>query len=175
MHLKVEKVGATDFPMAAASIQAGYDQTMQQRAALARFSVAPEQFGRYVARQRVPREKGVLISFLKVQTPAGETEHVLDQPIEFATKDPARFAKLQSIIANLGELQKFSAADYEVIGEPGRYGLLIKSGKAREKKGGPTYLNFGFDYAYSTADETDFNLLFSLCLTALNSLGAEWT
>ena len=175
MQLKVENVGATDFPKAAASIETGYEQTMKQRTALARFAVAPEQFERYLARQRVPREKGVLISFLKVQTPAGESEHVLDRPIEFATKDPARFARLQSTIANLGELQKFSAADYEVIGEPGRYGLLIKSGKAREKKIGPTQLNFGFDYAYSSADETDFNLLLSLRMTRMNSLGAEWS
>lgn len=171
VRLKVEGVGPTDFPKAAASIRTGYEQTMQQRAALARFSVSPGEYARYLAGQRVPREKAILISFLKVQTPAGEFEHRLGQPIELETKDPARFARLQSTVADLGEMQKFEARDYEVIGRPGAYGLLIK---AREKKGGPTFLNFGFDYGYSSADVTDFNFLLSLRMTELNSLGGEW-
>jgi NTE family protein len=50
--------------------------------------------------------------------------------------------------------------------------LLIK---ARKRKNGPTYLNFGFDFAYSSADGADFTLLLSYRMTELNSLGAEWS
>src|SRR5262249_26587833 len=72
---------------------------------------------------------------------------------------------------DLGEMQKLDAADYEVIGKPGDYGLLIK---AREKKGGRTLLNFGFDYGYSSADESGFDFLLALRMTELNSLGGTW-
>ena len=171
IRLNLEGVGQTDLPKAASSIQSGYEQIMQKRSTLARFSVSPEQFAQSVAKQRVPREEGVRIAFLKVRTPAGETEHRLRKPIEFEAKDPARFAPLQSTIADLGEMQKLEVADYEVIGQRGDYGLLIK---AREKKGGPTYLNFGFDYTYSSADETGFNLLLNLRMTELNSFGGVW-
>ena len=172
IHLKVEDVGPTDFPKAPTSIRYGYEQMMRKRAALARFSVGPEQFKHYLAKQRVSREEGVLISFLKVRTPTGDINHVLKTPIKFDTKDPAKFAKLQSTIADLGEMQKLEVADYVVVGEPGNYGLVIKS---REKRGGPTYLNVGFDYAYSSADESGFDLLLSYRMTELNSIGAEWS
>ena len=169
--LDVEKVGSTDFPMAAASIQGGYEQIMRKRATLARFSVSAAQFQQYLAGQRVPRAEDVQIAYLKVRTPAGETDHRLSKPIEFDTKKAERFEPLQSTIADLGVLQKFDVADYEVIGEPGNYGLLVK---ARERKGGPAQLSAGFNYSYTSTDESDFDLLLSLRMAELNSLGGEW-
>lgn len=171
VRVEIEGVGPMDFPKAARSIQVGYDRIMQQRAKLARYSVSPEEYARYLARQRTPRVQDISISYLKVQTPQGETEHQLSTPIPFEPKTAERFAKMQSKIADLGPMQRYEVRDYEVIGGPGHYGLLVK---AREKKGGPRYLNFGFDYAYSSADESRFDLLFSLRLTELNALGAEW-
>ena len=56
-----------------------------------------------------------------------------------------------------------------MIGRDGGYGLLVK---ARKKKTGPIDLSFGF--GYSSADESDFNLLLSLRMKELNSLGGEW-
>jgi NTE family protein len=170
IRLKLEDIGTTELAKAGAGIQSGYDQVMQKRTALARFSVAPAQFDEWIAKQRVPRE-AVQISFLKVRTPSGETGHRLTKPIDFETSNPARFAPLQSKIADLGEMQKYDVADYKVIGQPGDYGLLIR---AREKKGGPTFLNFGFDFDYSSADETGFNFLLGLRMTELNHLGAAW-
>jgi NTE family protein len=171
LPLKIDDMGPADFPTAAKKMHDGYEQIMQRRADLVRFSVGPEEYKRYLARQRVAPVQGIQITYLKVQTPAGDTEHRLSQPIDFETKDPARFAKIQSAVADLGPLQKYEARDYEVIGEPGNYGLLVKT---RPKKGGPMFLNMGFDYAYSSADESRFNLLLSLRMTELNKYGGEW-
>jgi len=171
VRVKVEEMAPTDFVKAAKGIDAGYQQMMQRREGLARYSAGPETFRQYLARQRVPREETVLISFLKVQTPDGEFEHVLPKPVEFQVREHDRFARLQSVIGDLGEMQKFEVGDYEVIGQEGGYGLLVK---ARQKKTGPNDLSFGFGMGYSSADETDFSLLLSYRMTELNSLGAEW-
>lgn len=113
-----------------------------------------------------------MISFLRVRTPSGETEHALGKPIEFETKDPARFAPLQSTIAGLVPMQKFDVSDYEVIDQEGAYGLLIKT---RERKTGRNTVGFGIDFAYRSSGETDANFLLSYRMAELNSLGAEWT
>ena len=171
VRVKVEDMELTDFVKAAKGIDTGYQQMMQQRTALARFSAEPEPFRQYLARQRVPRVAPVMVSFLRVQTPEGEFEHALPEPIEFQVKDHARLVRFQSQLSALGELQKFDVGDYEVIGREGGYGLLVK---ARKKKTGPTDLSFGFGFGYSSTDETDFSLLLSYRMTELNSLGAEW-
>ena len=171
VRVKIEDMGPTDFVKVANGIDVGYQQIMQQRAVLARFSTAPEAFRKYLARQRVPREQPVMVSFLRVQTPDGEFEHALPEPVEFNLKDHARFVRLQSLLGDLAEIQKFDISDYEVIDREGGYGLLLKACK---KKTGPTDLSFGFGFGYSSADETDFNLLLSYRMTELNSLGAEW-
>lgn len=170
--LQVGDVGPTEFTEGAKSIGAGYEQTMGRRAALAHLSAGPERFRGYLAGQRVPRPERVLISFIKVRTPSGETEHALGEPIEFQTKSPARFAPLQSTIAGLAPLQKFDIADYEVIGQAGAHGLLITT---RERKVGRNTVGFGLDFAYRASGETDANLLLSHRMAELNSLGAEWS
>lgn len=172
IRIKVKGVGSVDFSQAARAIDVGYEQTIQNRAALTRYAVGREQFQHYLTEQRIPRGETVWISYLKVQTPEGVTEYQLKKPIEFETKEQVQFAKLQTVIGDLREFQKFDVGDYEVIGQEGEYGLLVKT---RERRGGPTYLNFGFDFAYSSTDETDFNLLFALRMTELNALGAEWS
>ena len=171
VRVKVEEMTATDYVKAAKGIDTGYQRIMQGRAALARFAVGPEAFRRYVAGQRVRREEPVMVSFLKVQTPEGEFEHALPEPIEFQVKDHARFVRLQSLVGDLGEMQKFDVGDYEVIDRDGASGLLVK---ARKRKTGPTELSFGFGFGYSSADEADFNLLLSYRVTELNSLGGAW-
>jgi NTE family protein len=172
LRIKVDDFGPTDFVKAAKGIDVGYQQTMQESSKLKRFSASREEFQDYLARQRVPRGQPVQLTFLKVQTPEGEFEHALKQPLKFDVKDSDRFARLQSVIGDLGEMQKFDVGDYEVIESEGRHGLLVK---ARKKKSGPTHLSFGFDFAYSSTDDTDFRLLLSYRMTELNSLGAEWS
>jgi NTE family protein len=172
VRIKIEDMAPTDFVEAAKGIDAGYQQTMQRSRELARYSVGREQFDAYLLRQRIARAQPVQVSFFEVQTPEGQFEHALKHPLEFNVKDHRRFARLQSFLGDLGEMQKFDIGDYEVIERDGRYGLLIK---ARKRKSGPTYLNFGFDFAYSSADDADFTLLLSYRMTELNSLGAEWS
>jgi NTE family protein len=169
--IEVEGLTPIDFAKASRSIDAGYEQTMQQRAALVRLSVGPEAFRRHLARQRVPREERVMISSLRIRTPDGEFNHRLKKPVEFRVTDEEVFTALQSTIGDLGVMQAYEVSDYQIIGGGDGYGLLVT---ARKKKTGPAELRFGFDFGYSSTDETDLRLLLSHRMTELNSLGGEW-
>lgn len=172
LHIKLEDLGATDFQKAPQAIDAGYRQTLQNRARLAHLSVSEDTFQQYLARQRVPRGKPVMVTFLNVKTPEGEFHHALSKPMEFDVKTMHPFVRLQTLISDLGEMQKFEVSDYEVVENNSQYGLVVK---AQKKKTGPIYLRFGFDFAYSSNDDTDFALLLSYRMTELNSLGGEWS
>ncbi|WP_162145267.1 patatin-like phospholipase family protein [Chthoniobacter flavus] len=171
LRIKIEDLGAADFKKAPQVIDAGYQQTLQNRARLAHLSVGEDAFQQYLARQRVPRGKPVMVSFLNVKTPQGEFHHALSKPMEFDVKSMHPFVRLQSLIGDLGEMQKFEVGDYQVIQRGDQYGLVVK---AQQKKTGTSYLNFGFDLAYSSNDDTDFALLLAYRMTELNSLGGEW-
>jgi NTE family protein len=172
LRIKYQDIGPTDFKKAPQVIDTGYRQTLENRAKLSRLSVGEDAFKSYLTRQRVPRKGPVMVSFLKVETPDGEFEHSLFKAMEFDVKSMHPFVHLQNLIGDLGEMQKYEVGDYEVIDRGGEYGLIVK---AQEKRTGPAYLNFGFDLAYSSNDDTDFALLLSYRMTELNSLGAEWS
>jgi len=113
-----------------------------------------------------------MISQLKIQTPEGEFIRQLPKPVEFTADDQERYAQVQSLIADKGEMQKYEAGDFEFYdGNDGNYGLLVK---ARKKKNGPNEITFGFGIDYSTTDDSDLSLRFAYRMTELNSLGAQW-
>ncbi len=171
LKIDLDDLGPTDFKKAPEVIDEGYRQTMQNRGRLARLSVGEDAFRQYLARQRRPRAP-VMVSFLKVQTPDGEYDHRLSKPMEFDIKSMHPFVRLQTLIGDLGEMQKFEVGDYEVVDRGGEHGLIVK---AQKKKTGPSFLNFGFDIGYSSNDDTDFAFLLAYRMTELNSLGGEWS
>jgi NTE family protein len=172
LRLDVQEVGVTEFSRATSTIDKGYEQTKARRNELAKFSTGTGQFQNHLARQRVPRPEGVPISFLEVHTPAGVFNHTLETPLALSTRDPIKFAPLQRTIADLAEMQKYGAADYEVIDKNGAQGLIIV---AREKKTGRNVVSLGLDFSYASSGETDANLLLAHRMTELNRLGAEWS
>jgi NTE family protein len=171
IRVKLEGMAPTDFVKSAQGLDVGYQAAMSHRAELARYSVSREEYQKFLARQRVPRGGPVPVTFLSVETPEGSFEHELRKPVDFDVKDHDQFARLQSIINDLGRMQKFDVGDYEIIEREGRHGILVK---ARKRKSGPTYVSLGFDVSYSSMDDSQFALLFSYRMTELNSLGAEW-
>src|SRR5687768_8107365 len=121
----------TDFMKAGKAIDAGYQQTLKQKEKLLRLSRGPGGFQRHLERQRRPRGEPVMVSYFKVQTPEGDFEHRLAQPVPFDVREHENIVRLQSLIGDLGGLQKFEVSDYQMIGEGGRHGLLVE---AQQKK-----------------------------------------
>ena len=172
LHLKVPNMASSEFVKSPQAIDAGYEQTMQQQAALSRYSVGPEAYREFLKQQRHERDQPLLVRRLRVQTPDGEFVHELDEPVEFEFREREQRIQLQNLVSDLGEFQKYDVADYELTGGPGDYGLIVK---AKNKKIGPSELTFGFVFDYSSADVSGFNLLIKQRMRELNRLGAEWT
>jgi NTE family protein len=171
LRIPLHDVDPTDFMKAAEVIDAGYKEASKLRAKLARYSAGADAFQQFLGRQRYPRGEPVMVSYLKIRTPEGESDYRLPRPMPFDVKKLDNFARLQTLMGDVGPLQKYAAGDYEVIGEEGKHGLLVK---AHEKKVGPRNFEFGLRYGYSSTDETDFGVLVAYRATELNSWGAEW-
>lgn len=171
VRVKLDDFGTTDFAKASKAIDLGYQQAMSQKAELAAFSIGSAAFQQYLTKHRLRREPRIMVSYLKVRTPEGEFRHELKKPFEFQVKNRTHFAPLQTMIGDLGELQKFDVVDYEVIGDRDDYGLLVK---ARKTKTGPTDFAFGFGFGYSSANDTDLGLMVAFRMTELNPLGLSW-
>ncbi|HZJ15343.1 MAG TPA: patatin-like phospholipase family protein, partial [Chthoniobacteraceae bacterium] len=171
IYLKMERASLSDFDRVAQNIDEGYRETMKRASALRAFAVSDAEYASFLVRQRLARENSVQISFLKMDTPAGPGRHELRRPIPFTPGDPLAFAQLEEPFAGAETLRREEVVDFKVINEDGRTGLLLTTRKRRK---GPHYFNFGLDFAYSSSGETDANLLFSIRMTELNALGAEW-
>ena len=171
LRVLIDDMEPMDFVKSARGIDIGYETTMKSKAALARYSVSPAEFQRYLARQRVPRANSVPVTFLRVKTPKGDSYHAVKRPVEFMVADPEGREKLQTLVSDLGPMQPYEVADYEVIKENGAYGLLVE---ARQRKTGTHELNFGLEFGSSSTDEGDYNLLLAHRLLELNERGAEW-
>jgi NTE family protein len=172
LRIKITGLTSTDFVNAARAIDEGHDQAMENRGSLARFSVDGPEYQAFLARQRRARVEPILISHIRVKTPEGEYEHPLKHPLQFTTGDQERFTKVQNVIGDTGEMQKYEVGDFEFFGDAqDGYGLLVK---AQKKKTGDNDLSVGFGIDYSTTDDSDLSLRLAYRMTELNSLGAQW-
>ncbi len=95
----------------------------------------------------------------------------LENEISFAPGDRIERYQLERLLAGREEFRDSEIADFRVVEAGGEYGLRIET---RARSRGPNYVSLGVDFNYTTAGETDANLLLSFRMTELNRLGAEW-
>ncbi len=170
IRLPLPGAGSSDFAGSAKNIAPGYAGAMSEAAAL-RGLAAPARFSSYLASQRVPRDEEIVVRFLRIRNKDAVSTQKLDDPIIMAPGETLDFARLEREIASRRAAGGFNIGETRIVQEEGEYGLELA---AAEQTSGPNYLNFGFDFAFSTTDQTDANLLLSYRMTELNSLGAEW-
>ncbi len=173
IHVRLPLPGAssTDFAGSSANIPIGYQRAMEKTGDLRRLALSPQQFQNYIAAQRLPRESGVRISFLEYPGAGGPIRQSLAKEIPFAPGERIELSHLQNELLELEGLHNTEIVDFHVIEANGKYGLQLET---RPKSRGPNYVNVGFDFDYSSAGETNADLLLSFRMTELNSLGAEW-
>lgn len=173
VYVRVPLPGASssDFAGSTKNIEPGYAGAMSNADALRRYAVSGVRFERYVAGQRIPRETALRISFLEYPGANGPLRKPLETEISFAPGDRIEHWQLEKELGRIEGFHDVEIADFRVIEVNGEYGLRIET---RAKSRGPNYVNLGFDFDYSSAGETNADILLSLRLTELNRLGAEW-
>ncbi|MDQ3624111.1 MAG: patatin-like phospholipase family protein, partial [Verrucomicrobiota bacterium] len=173
IYIRLELPGASSagFIGSAANVPAGYEETLDQAAELRRHAAPARDFQRYLARQRLPRQSNVQISFLDVEGPSGAVRRSLQREMAFAPGERVELWRLEKELLGLEGMRNVEVVDFKLVEDEGEFGLLLQT---RKKAQGPNYLNLGFDFAYGSSGETDANLLLSYRMTELNALGGEW-
>lgn len=171
VRLEVPGVASGNFLGSTAAIPLGYEETMERAAELRRLSVGADEYRARLARQRLPRQSGLQLSFIKVAAPTGEVRRSLEREIPFEPGERLEFWQLEKELLGLEGMRNTEIVDFRIIEENGRDGVLLIT---RPKRQGPNFLHAGFDFAYGSDGEADANMLFSYRMTELNALGAEW-
>ncbi|HEX8295633.1 MAG TPA: patatin-like phospholipase family protein [Chthoniobacteraceae bacterium] len=173
VYIRLPLPGATSagFAGSVANIPPGYHGTIQHTAALRGLAVGSGRFRAFLAEQRLARDETIAVQFLKIRSKDRDLVQRLREPILMQPGETLDFARLEREVAGRRALGAFSIGDVAVVQENGKWGLQIT---AAERTAGPNYFNFGFDFGYSSTEESDANLLLSYRMTELNSLGAEW-
>ncbi|MDB6154289.1 MAG: hypothetical protein JWL90_2742 [Chthoniobacteraceae bacterium] len=171
IRLHLPNATSSNFIGSFPSINAGYEETREHTAKLQALAVPEAAFQRYLARQRLPRERHVQIAFLKVAAPSGPVRRKLERAITIAPGERVEFWRIEKELIGLEAMRGYEVTDLHVIEENGEFGLLLE---AERRRRGPNYLNVGFDFSFGSSGETDADLLLGYRLTELNSLDAEW-
>ncbi len=149
----------------------GLVAAMEERSTLARYSVSEAAYAQYLSRQRLKRESSVRISYVSVKTRDEEKIEELDTPVEFSPGDREDLEALREAVLSSPSLRRYEITGLKVLKRSGQYGIELD---AREIRAGTTFISAGFDFGYSTTQQTDANILMSYRITELNALGAEW-
>lgn len=171
IRLKLPGVTGVSFDGAEKVVSTGYEETMQHAGKLSALKVAPPEFQRHLARQRMPRVTDVEISFVKIDAPTGAMRHELADKLPFKPGERIELWRFDRHLVGLEGMRGHEVIDFELLEESGQFGLLLET---RKKTRGPNFLSVGADFAYSTPGTADANLLLGWRMTELNSLGGEW-
>ena len=160
MRLPLPGASSSDFAGSTKNIAPGYEGAMEKAGALRGLALSAGQFERYRGAQRVPRETTLRISFLEYPGANGPLRKDLETADSFRA---GRSHRTLAVGKGIGVASKVStiprsriSASMEASGE---YGLQIET---RAKSRGPNYVNLGFDFDYTSAGETDADILLAL-------------
>jgi NTE family protein len=163
-------ITAADFNKFREGAESGREAAEAQAAALARYSLPPDQYAAWAGRRSsalppLPRVDEVQITGLKRVNPDYVARHIRIRPGD--QLDPARLERDLARIYGDGDVE---SVDYQLVTTGGRTILRIV---VTEKSWGPDYLRSGV-FVEATGQETQFALRVAYHRKWLNSLGAEW-
>jgi NTE family protein len=149
----------------------GLEAAMEEENALARYSVSEEAYAEYLSEQRRERVPSVPIRYVTVKTEDDERTEKLDTAVEFSPGKREDLEGLQEAVLSSPSLRRYQITGFEVLKRGDEYEIELN---AREIGARTTFISAGFNFGYSTMQQTDANLLLSYRMTELNRLGGEW-
>jgi NTE family protein len=164
-------ISTEDFERGAEAAERGERAAHQLAAALARYSVSPEDYAAFTSQQRRPRAPLVRVGTVSV----GGLEHVSAEAVRyrFGTQegdvlDPATLQRRVGPVYGMGDFERI---DLQLDPRGDVYDVALR---AHEKPWGPNYLRFGLSLESSFDGGSDYNVLIDYTMRWVNRLGAEW-
>jgi NTE family protein len=140
--------------------------------ALARYAVSPEDYAKFLARQRRPEPGSIPIGEIRVTGNARVSESAIRGRIH---TEPGMAFDRKRVYRDL--LDIYGIGEFEQVTfrlPPNGDGSSTLVFDTREKEWGPTYFKYGLRLGSDFEKESDWGMLLNLTRMSINELGGEW-
>jgi NTE family protein len=163
---------AADFERAPELIRLGREWASKHAAQLQRWSVPPDEFARWLARQRRAARPLPVIAEIKIETSPRITPAVVGKRLQTKAGDQLDLARLQADLERVYGMDLFEKVRFRLLRTvAGDYQLLVR---ADEKSWGPGYLRFSLDAGSDFSGADSFTMGVNYTLTSIGRTDAEW-
>jgi NTE family protein len=165
-------LSAADFERGEELIRIGTEWARKHSAELSRFSVSPEEYERWRARQRRTPKPLPVIDEIRIVTTPGIAPDLVAAILTTKEGDTLDLLRLRRDLEHVYGTDLFEKVRFRLLrGPEGRHVLEIK---ADEKSWGPGYLRFAFDTSTDFDGEGGFTVGLNYTHTAIGRTDAEW-
>jgi len=164
-------ITAQDFPRTPEAIKIGEKAAQNIADKIKQYSVSPEAYRKYLARQRAGQSPPIKIDFIEVESPVRVSPKAIKGRIKTKVGAPLDLKILEQDLTRIYAMEDFEAVNFKIVERDDEKGLLIDT---KEKEWGPNYLRFGLNLLADSDGNSEFTLLTDYRMTQINSLGGEW-
>lgn len=164
-------ISAASFERSADAIRIGEEATRKLADKLSRYSIAPEKYAEFRAKQVASKASLGTVAEIKFEGLERTDPEVLRGMLDTKPGEALSEETVNTDLRRIYGRGDFEGVSYRVIGDTGPRTMVVTP---REKLWGPDYLRFGLGLATDFQGENQFNVLAQYRKTWLNSLGAEW-
>jgi NTE family protein len=162
---------SADFSRVPQALRAGEAGARAMTTQLARLSLGPEEYQRYLA-SRNPRSTELpVIEFVRADPLSSQYDPLIQATMKDLVGKVLDKDKIRDRLSSLYGLDRFESIDYTLVEEQGRAGLELD---LRRKSWGPNYVRVGLNLEDNFEGTSRYNAALRFIATELNSLDAEW-
>lgn len=164
-------IATGDFTRAGEAVNIGLRKARAMNDDLARFSTDDGRYSIYLASQRKPEDKPVIVDYIEVVNKTTLPDRVINSQIDLTPGESLDFPTLKENINRIYGIDTFERVDFRLMEKNGKTGIVIEP---IEKSWGPNYLRFGIGFEDNFKGKSSYALTAQFTKTALNRLAGEW-
>ena len=164
-------ISAASFDQSKEAIQIGAAATHKLAGSLSRYSLPPEQYAAFQARQVASAKELGTVAEIRFEGLARTNPDVLRSMIETKPGEPLSEVTINNDLQKIYGRGDFEGVNYRILGDAGPRAMVITP---TEKSWGPDYLRFGLGLATDFQGDNQFNVLVQYRKSWINQLGGEW-
>jgi len=163
-------ISATSFSRSKDAIRIGEEAARTLAGKLSRYSLPPEEYARFRARQVAKSGELGTVSEIRIEGLERANPAVVGALVKSKPGEPLSEARISEDLRRIYGRGDFESISYRIVGDNGPRAMVITPA---EKLWGPTYLRFGLGLESDFQGDNFFNLLAQYRRSWINSLGGE--
>jgi NTE family protein len=168
-----EAYSSVNFARMADTIEIGYQLVMEDREQFEHLSLDEEEYARYRAELRDPREPELpVIDFVRVESGGLVADSIIEDRLKDIELGAAlNVEQVEQAINTVYGLEHYQTVRYSVVEENGQRGIVVDPDP---RSWGPNYVQLGLQYSSSADEDALFGFAASYLRTGINDRGGEF-